>query len=58
MEKMLKSHLEDGIGGRAKSLVRQKVMSQSSEPTIVQSPKDFSQTARIVMLKNNCAIHP
>ena len=41
----------DGIGGRAKSLVRQKVMSRCSEPTIVQSPKDFADTARILMPK-------
>jgi hypothetical protein len=48
----------DGIGGRAKSLVRQKVMSQSSERTIVQSPKDFADTARILMPKTTGALHP
>ena len=48
----------DGTGGRAKSLVRQKVMSQSSEPTIVQSAKDFSQTARILMPKTTVLYIP
>ncbi len=48
----------DGIGGRAKSLVRQKVMSQSSEPTIVQSAKGFSQTARILMPKTTVLYIP
>ena len=48
----------DGIGGRAKSLVRQKVMSRSSDPTIVQSPKNFADTARKLMPKTTVLYIP
>ena len=41
----------DGIGGRAKYLVRQKVMSKSSTPIIVQNSKDFADVANELMKK-------
>lgn len=35
----------DGIGGRAKSIVRTEVMSKKTQRTVVQSSKDFARTA-------------
>ncbi len=39
----------DDVGGNAKSLVRAKVMSKSSDVLIVQSAKDFSLAAASLM---------
>lgn len=39
----------DGIGGRAKSIVRMEVMSKKIDSTIVQSSKDFARAATRLM---------
>ena len=41
----------DGVGGRAKSLVRTEVMSKKSDKTVVQSSEDFSNVASRLMRK-------
>ncbi|KAG1674783.1 Sodium-dependent noradrenaline transporter [Nymphon striatum] len=41
----------DGIGGRAKYLVRHKVMSKSSTPLIIQNSQDFANAANQLMEK-------
>ena len=41
----------DGVGGRAKSLVRAEVMSKKSERTIVQSSLDFACVASRLLQK-------
>lgn len=46
----------DGVGGKAKSLVRTAVMSKKSDRTVVQSSKDFSDVARQLM-KQTTVIH-
>ena len=48
----------DGIGGRAKALVRQKVMSKGKDRIIVQSAEEFAQAARILMGKTSVIFIP
>ena len=41
----------DGIGGRAKSLVRSKVVSQRDDRIVVQSSRDFANAAKKLLHK-------
>ena len=52
--KISKKNFQKKTALKNHQLVQQKVMSQFLEPTIVQSPNDFSQTVRILMPKQWC----
>ncbi|KAG1652235.1 hypothetical protein GQR58_026445 [Nymphon striatum] len=47
----------DGIGGRAKYLVRHKVMSKSSTPLIIQNSQDFANAANQLMEKTTIRVN-